>query len=440
MARSPDTSSTDAETLSAAEFLELQLKERGLDQIQLAEMTGVSRQTVNAIVRGRQPISRAMSAKLGALFGQSADFWLREQFRRASRQLGEDAADKDGAAPVAPDSESTARRSKILTDEEILEAVHDGTVSIDPFDAAQVNAASLDLRLGHIDAPDARGPADGQNGAAIEIAPLQCTHAWSRETIRLPDTMLARVGPMARLSHLGLFLGHGLQVDPGFEGKLAFSLFNASPNPIVLKAGDAILSLELVQLGSPSRRPIDAARATGDFARRAAAQFTAGVTFRRVEQHLFEHLETVDLDAGRAYVSRIRGTEIEAESDDRETSRSTCMETCFRIIRDEAESEIRRRTRGGRWPELERILGELKLEADDFAILLGEVEVVDRDTGSATIERPDRRRLTIPYPGPSISVRVRQLTGPMHFDLSAFVLVQYLTTNGRGLSLFPGLT
>ena len=429
-----------ADALTASEYLEHQLKERGLDQLQLAELTGVSRQTINAIVRGRQPISRAMSAKLGKLFGQPPDFWLREQFRRASQRISETAVPADMTSDIADSerpAESVAPRSRILTDHEIRRAVDDGTISVEPFTAAHVNAASLDLCLGRVDALGAQSGA--QASGSIAIAPLECAHAWSRETMRLPANMMARVGPMARLAHLGLFLGHGLQVDPGFEGKLAFSLFNAGPNPISLAPGDPVLSLELVVLGVPSERPIDAQLATGDFAHQAAAQFSDAGVAERVRRHLTEHLETVDLNGANSHISRIRGTDIEAESEDRLASRTACLETCLRIIRDEAETEARRREKSGRWSDLERILGEMKLGPDDFETLLKDATIVDREDGSATILRPDRRKLTIPYPGVSISVRIRQLSSPMHLGVSAFVIVQYLMSGGHGMSLFPGI-
>ena len=429
--------SAASDALSAAEYLEDQLKQRGLDQLQLAELTGVSRQTINAIVRGRQPISRAMSAKLGKLFGQPSDFWLREQFRRASQKIS-DNTDITGAVatqPSAPAQPGVASRSTILTDHEIHQAVADGTISIAPLVDANINAASLDLCLGRVDALGRQSEALA--GAVIEIAPLECAHAWTRETVRLPANMMARVGPMARLSHLGLFLGHGLQVDPGFEGELAFALFNASPNPISLRIGDPVLSLELVELAAPSKRPIDPLRATGDFADRAASQFSGASPGDRVKQHLRSFLETTGLEASGTHVSRIRGAGIEVESEDRKAAQSACIETCLRIIRDEAESEIRRREKSGRWDQLEKLLGEMKLGAADFDILLREATIIDQDNGSATIARPDRQKLTIPYPGPAISVRVRQLTGPMHLDASAFVIVQYLLSGGGGMSLFP---
>lgn len=422
-----------SDALSAADYLAQVLKERGLDQVQLAEFTGVSRQTVNAIVRGRQPISRAMSAKLGKLFGQPADFWLREQFRRASRSL--DDRDIAAGADTLPDPQG-ARRSKILTDEEILDAIATGAFSVTPFDAANVHAASLDLCLGRIDTqghPARDESTDGEH----HIAPLECIHAWSRETVGLPDNMMARVGPMARRAHLGLFLGHGLQVDPGFEGKLAFSLFNASPNPIALEPGEPILTLEFMELGSSPKLPAEGARETRDFADNAARQFSGSGTLARVRQHLRRHMETVD--GGGTHVSRIKGTEIERESDDRVTAQDACIEACLRVIRDEAELEVRRRERSGRWPALEAILADLRLTGDDYALLLSGATLLEHEAGSASVRLPDGRRLALPYPDAGLSVRVRQLTGPMHLDMSAFVVVEYLVTGGDAFALFPDL-
>lgn len=424
----------------AGEYLAYRLKQRGLDQSQLAEMTGVSRQTINAVVRGRQPISRAMSTKLGMLFDEPPDFWLREQFRRATHKISQDTTVAHGmieAQPATPFAyPAHASPSKILTDAEIHQAIQDALISIAPYTQANVNAASLDLCLGSVDAVGRQSADQADPAGGIEIAPLECIHAWTRETVALPDNMTARVGPMARLSHLGLFLGHGLQVDPGFEGRLAFSLFNASPNPISLSIGEAILSLELIVLGTPSSRPMDGGTASSDFADKATRQFADTSPHDRVVRHLRKHMETVDSEGSDSHIARIRNSDIEAEGDDRTVSQQACIDTCLRIIRDEAETEARHRRRRGRWESLEKILGDMKLGAEDMDILLKEASVIDQENGSATILRPDRRKLTIPYPNSSISVRVRQLSNPMHLDVSAFMIIQYLISTGHGFSLF----
>jgi antitoxin HigA-1 len=45
----------------------------------LAEALGVSRQTINEILRERRAISPAMALMLSRLFGNSAEFWLNAQ-------------------------------------------------------------------------------------------------------------------------------------------------------------------------------------------------------------------------------------------------------------------------------------------------------------------------------------------------------------------------
>ncbi len=51
----------------------------GLTAASLAEMLGVSRQTINEILRERRAISPAMALMLSRLFGNSPEFWLNAQ-------------------------------------------------------------------------------------------------------------------------------------------------------------------------------------------------------------------------------------------------------------------------------------------------------------------------------------------------------------------------
>jgi antitoxin HigA-1 len=45
----------------------------------LAEALGVSRQTINELLRGRRAASPEMALRLSRLFGNSAEFWLNAQ-------------------------------------------------------------------------------------------------------------------------------------------------------------------------------------------------------------------------------------------------------------------------------------------------------------------------------------------------------------------------
>ena len=68
--------------LTPGEHLRAEIERLGLDQVAVSNATGVSRQSINNIVNGRQPISRAMAGKLGRLTGHSSDYWLQSSFPR----------------------------------------------------------------------------------------------------------------------------------------------------------------------------------------------------------------------------------------------------------------------------------------------------------------------------------------------------------------------
>lgn len=55
------------------------LPDYGLTVAGLAEATGVSRQSVNELLRGRRAVSPEMALRLGRLFGNSPEFWLNAQ-------------------------------------------------------------------------------------------------------------------------------------------------------------------------------------------------------------------------------------------------------------------------------------------------------------------------------------------------------------------------
>lgn len=55
------------------------LSEYGLTVTSLAESLGVSRQSVNELLRERRAVSPEMALRLGKLFGMTAEFWLNLQ-------------------------------------------------------------------------------------------------------------------------------------------------------------------------------------------------------------------------------------------------------------------------------------------------------------------------------------------------------------------------
>lgn len=55
------------------------LPDYGLTVVGMARAIGVSRQSLNELVRERRPVSTEMALRLGRLFGNSPQFWLNAQ-------------------------------------------------------------------------------------------------------------------------------------------------------------------------------------------------------------------------------------------------------------------------------------------------------------------------------------------------------------------------
>jgi antitoxin HigA-1 len=54
----------------------------GLNVTSMATALGVSRQTINEIIRERRAITSAMALRLSRLFGNSPEYWLNAQHAR----------------------------------------------------------------------------------------------------------------------------------------------------------------------------------------------------------------------------------------------------------------------------------------------------------------------------------------------------------------------
>lgn len=66
--------------VAPGEHLRATIVRLGFDQVGLSKALGVSRQSINNIINGRQAISRAMARKLGVLTRKPSGYWLRDSF------------------------------------------------------------------------------------------------------------------------------------------------------------------------------------------------------------------------------------------------------------------------------------------------------------------------------------------------------------------------
>jgi len=76
----PNTGKKEVRPIHPGEMLrEDFLPDYGLTVSGLAQALGVSRQTVNELLRERRAVSPAMALRLSRLFGNSSEFWLNAQ-------------------------------------------------------------------------------------------------------------------------------------------------------------------------------------------------------------------------------------------------------------------------------------------------------------------------------------------------------------------------
>jgi addiction module HigA family antidote len=210
------------------DHLRAELARLGLDQGAVSKATGVSRQSINNIVNGRQPISRVMAARLGRLTGHSSDYWLQASF----------GGGVDRTTTAGP-------RGGVLVNHQIARAVRDGVIGITGFDETNMRPAALDLTFGAVAAPRRNASA-----RSIRLARGRSVRIVTGERLAFPLDHLGRIGAAPHLARLGGIASHALQVDPGFSGALEVCIFNAGDGDILLRLGDPVLSLEIVPLGA----------------------------------------------------------------------------------------------------------------------------------------------------------------------------------------------
>lgn len=120
---------------------------------------------------------------------------------------------------------------------------------IDPYDPDAIDCAAYTLRVGNevyvspdqnVENPDRHTKQKLADGECFAIPPGQFAFLSTKETVAVPDDALAFLSIKARTKFRGLINISGFHVDPGYSGKLLFSVLNAGPRPLHLQQGDAL--------------------------------------------------------------------------------------------------------------------------------------------------------------------------------------------------------
>ena len=143
----------------------------------------------------------------------------------------------------------------ILTGKQIKGLVKDKELIIDNFDESLVQPASCDLRLFHKVLASPIGERVVGNVVDLRtcvggfsILSGQMIAVLSLEKLTLPLNMSGRFGIRSSFSRKGIIAFGGLQLDPGFRGRLLMNLLNVGPEPVSIKYKEPIFSVELSRL------------------------------------------------------------------------------------------------------------------------------------------------------------------------------------------------
>ena len=166
----------------------------------------------------------------------------------------------------------------MLADRDIAQAIADGAICLDPWDADLLQPASVDVRLDRfflvfdnhryscidpaVAGPDLTREVEVCPGEPFVLHPGDFVLGSTFEAITLGDTIAARVEGKSSLGRLGL-LTHATAgfIDPGFTGHITLELSNAATLPIKLWPGMRVGQLCFFGMSSPVAHPYGSAHA-----------------------------------------------------------------------------------------------------------------------------------------------------------------------------------
>lgn len=133
---------------------------------------------------------------------------------------------------------------------------------VSDYDPDRIDHASYRLRVGpEVYVSPTGEPDDPRNkpktklaeGQGFTIPAGQFGFVLTEETVRVPVEAIAFISIRAGYKFRGLVNVSGFHVDPNYEGRLIFSVFNAGPGPVHLSRGEPCFLIWYSDLDRPSQ-------------------------------------------------------------------------------------------------------------------------------------------------------------------------------------------
>lgn len=129
---------------------------------------------------------------------------------------------------------------------------------IEPFDESRIENCAYELSMG--DQSYVTSSDDNQTkirvklgrGVVVNVLPGQLALLVVHEYVTIPNDAVGLLSMKSKFKMSGLVNVSGFHVDPGYEGRLVFAVFNAGSAPIVIKQGEPTFLLWYVSLDTPT--------------------------------------------------------------------------------------------------------------------------------------------------------------------------------------------
>lgn len=140
----------------------------------------------------------------------------------------------------------------VLSDVDIQKFMSSGDVKITNF-SGDIEPASYDLRVGS-NGILSDGIIDISKKRCIKIPRGSTAVIYPCEEIKLSNKVAARYGLRSKFARRGLILLSGPQIDPGFEGILSVTVFNAGTDYVRIDHLEKFATIEFMELSSPASK------------------------------------------------------------------------------------------------------------------------------------------------------------------------------------------
>jgi len=122
---------------------------------------------------------------------------------------------------------------------------------------SRIQPASIDLTIGDIFLPEVKQDDEGGSQKSLAYHPLDAGHTAIVQTLEELDFPrdLAAIGfPPTTVSTRGLLMTNPGHVDPGYKGRMKFTVINMARESYPLRRGDIIVTLLFFRLNPPAKK------------------------------------------------------------------------------------------------------------------------------------------------------------------------------------------